>query len=156
MAAATRSPLSQLPMSQTSHLQPLAIPSGAGRRDSNRISVFTTNSASTGAFTPSPVSPHSPAGMPSPGAVRTSQPVQAPPDPRVMAAANAHVSKGSISSGSNISAALAPGQMKWPIPPTTPPVIRHPDGPQYLSFDQSGQTVVRINQPPRNQRSGGY
>jgi collagen type III alpha len=52
---------------------------------------------------------------------------------------------------------LSPGQMAWPMPPGTPPAIRHPDGPQYLNFQQTGETVVRISQPPRSsRRSGGY
>ncbi|AEO64780.1 uncharacterized protein THITE_116310 [Thermothielavioides terrestris NRRL 8126] len=160
-------PRSQTPMAQTGYLQPLAIPPNVARRDSNRVSIITTGSAaSSGAFTPSPVSPLTPTSMLSPGAVRTSRPVQEPPDPRAAAATaasatHAHVSAGSISSistGSAISAALAPGQMAWPMPPATPPVLRRPDGSQsqYLDFEQSGQTVVRINQPPRSGRSGGY
>ncbi|KAK4236697.1 hypothetical protein C8A03DRAFT_45349 [Achaetomium macrosporum] len=155
-----RSLSSQPPMGQTGHLHPLVVPAAAARRDSNRVSVFTNDSAaSTGAFTPSPVSPVSPNGMLSPGTVRTSRPVQEPPDPRIIAATNTHVSRGSVSSistGSAISAVLSPGQMAWPMPPGTPPVIRHPDGPRYLNFEQSGETVVRISQPPRNRRSGGH
>lgn len=155
-AVASHKPQSQPPMSQPGHLQPLVVPAAAVRRDSNRVSVFTNNSVGTG-FTPSPVSPQSPVAMLSPGTVRTSQPVQSPPDPRI---ANAHVSRGSvstISTASAISAALSPGQMAWPMPPGTPPAIRHPDGPQYLNFQQQGETVVRINQPPRgSRRSGGY
>ncbi|KAK3305131.1 uncharacterized protein B0T15DRAFT_493313 [Chaetomium strumarium] len=155
-----RSLTSHPPMGQTGHLHPLAVPAAAATRDSNRVSVFTNDSAaSTGAFTPSPVSPVSPNGMLSPGTVRSSRPTQEPPDPRIVTAANAHVSRGSVSSigtGSAISAALSPGQMAWPMPPGTPPVIRHPEGPRYVDFEQSGETVVRISHPPRNRRSGGY
>ncbi|KAK4120152.1 hypothetical protein N657DRAFT_542800, partial [Parathielavia appendiculata] len=149
-------PSSQAPMRQTGHLQPVVPPAAARReRDSNRVSVFTNDSMTSAGFTPSPVSPISPTNLLSPGTVRTSRPVQEPPDPRITAAANAHVSRGSVSSistGSAISAALAPGQMAWPMPPGTPPAIRHPDGPHYLNFQQTGETVVRINQPPRSNR----
>jgi len=153
-------PRSQPPMRQTNRLHPLSVPPAAATRDSNRVSVFRNDSVASTAFTPSPVSPTSP-NMLSPGIVRTSRPVQEPPDARIVAAANAHLSRGgsvsSISTGSAISAALAPGQMAWPMPPGTPSAIHHPDGPQYLNFQQSGETVVRINQPPRsNRRSGGY
>jgi collagen type III alpha len=151
---------SQPPMRQTGRLHPGAAPATAVGRDSNRVSTFTYDSVATSGFTPSPVSPISPASMLSPGTVRTSRPIQAPPDPRIIASANAHVTRGSMSStstASGISAALSPGQMAWPMPPGTPPAIQHPDGPQYLNFQQSGETVVRINQPPRsNRRSGGY
>lgn len=153
-------PQSQPPMRQTGHLHPLAGAAAAVGRDSNRVSTFTYDSVATTGFTPSPVSPVSPASMLSPGAVRTSRPVRAPPDPRIIAATNARVTRGSVSStstGSGISAALSPGQMAWPMPPGTPPAIQHPNGPQYLDFQESGETVVRINQPPRsNRRSGGY
>jgi collagen type III alpha len=160
-ASHDRDPQSQPDMRQAGYLHPLVVPGAAARqaRDSNRISVFTNNSASTG-FIPSPVSPLSPASMLSPGIVRTSRPIQAQPDPRVHAPATAHVSRGSVSTisdTSGISAGLSPGQMTWPMPPGTPPAIQTPDGPQYLNFQQSGQTVVRISQPSRsNRRSGGY
>lgn len=151
---------SQPPMRQAGEPHHLLVPAAATQRDSNRISVFTNNSVATTGFTPSPVSPISPAGMLSPGAVRSSRPIPEPADPRIMTATNAHVHRGSvstISTASGISAALSPGQMSWPMPPGTPPAIRHPDGPQYLNFQQSGETVVRINQPPRShRRSGGY
>jgi hypothetical protein len=151
---------SQPPMRQTGHLHPLSGPAAAVGGDSNRVSTFTYDSVATTGFTPSPISPVSPASMLSPGTVRTSRPVQAPPDPRVIASTNAHVTRGSMSStstGSGISAALSPGQIAWPMPPGTPPAIQRPDGPQYLDFQESGETVVRINQPPRNnRRSGGY
>ncbi|KAK4038418.1 hypothetical protein C8A01DRAFT_47985 [Parachaetomium inaequale] len=130
-------PPSQPPMRQTGHLHPLSIPAAAAARDSNRVSVFTYDSVATTGFTPSPVSPMSPSTMLSPGTVRTSRPIQEPPDPRIIASANA--------------------RMAWPMPPGPSPAIQHPDGPQYLNFQQSGETVVRINQPPRsNRRSGGY
>jgi collagen type III alpha len=142
------------------HLHPLSIPAAAAARDRNRVSVFTHDSVATTGFTPSPVSPMSPSTMFSPGTVRTSRPIQEPPDPRIVAAANARVTRGSLSSidtGSGISAALSPGQLAWPMPPGPSPAIQHPDGPQYLNFQQSGETVVRINQPQRsNRRSGGY
>ncbi|KAL2132193.1 hypothetical protein VTI74DRAFT_4108 [Chaetomium olivicolor] len=159
----SRSPTSQQPpMRQSRSLHPLTIPPAAlARRDSNRVSIFTNDSvASTGALTPSPVSPMAPGNLLSPGTVRTSRPIQEPPDPRIISSANARISGGSVSSistGSAISAALSPGQMAWPMPPGTPPVIKTRDGPQYINFQQSGQTVVRIYQPPRgNRRSGGY
>ncbi|KAH6617623.1 hypothetical protein F5144DRAFT_596585 [Chaetomium tenue] len=137
---------SQPPMRQTGRLHPHVAPAPGVGRDSNRVSTFTYDSVATTGFTPSPVSPVSAASMLSPGTVRTSHPIQAPPDPRIIASTNAHVTRGSMSS-----------QMAWPMPPGTPPAIQHPDGPQYLDFEQSGETVVRINQPPRgNRRSGGF
>ncbi|KAL2167446.1 hypothetical protein VTG60DRAFT_1197 [Thermothelomyces hinnuleus] len=150
---------SQPPMRQTNRLDPLLISAAAAARDSNRVSVFRDDSAPSSAFTPSPVTPSSP-GMLSPGAVAASRPVEQPPDPRIVPAADARLSRGSISSistGSAISAALSPGQMAWPMPPGTPPAIRHPDGPQYVTFQKTGETVVRINQTPRSsRRSSGY
>lgn len=145
-------------MRQTNRLDPLLIPAAASTRDSKRVSVFGGSVPST-AFTPSPVTPSSP-GMLSPGAVAASRPVEQPPDPRIIPAADARLSRGSISSsisaGSGISAALSPGQMSWPMPPGTPPAIRHPDGPQYVTFQKTGETVVRIIQTPRgSQRSSG-
>ncbi|KAK4245947.1 hypothetical protein C7999DRAFT_42557 [Corynascus novoguineensis] len=163
-ASHSRSPTgsgwSQPPMRQTNRLHPFSVSVAAATRDSNPVSVFTYDSAASSAFTPSPVTPTQP-GMVSPGAVWTSRPVEEPPDPRIVAAATGHITRGSISSistGSAISAALSPGQMAWPMPPGTPPAIRHPDGPQYVTFKESGETVVRINQPSSRSilRSPGY
>lgn len=163
-ASHSRSPTgsgwSQPPMRQADRLHPFSVSVAAATRDSNPVSVFTYDSAASSAFTPSPVTPTQP-GMVSPGAVWTSRPVEEPPDPRIVAAATGHITRGSISSistGSAISAALSPGQMAWPMPPGTPPAIRHPDGPQYVTFKESGETVVRINQPSSRStlRSSGY
>ena len=135
-------------MSQTGYLHPLVVPVGARQRDNNRVSAFSNDTVAGSGFTPSPTSPYPPMGM--------LAPVQPAADPQVRTPANAHMSRGSIGSASTssaISAALSPGQMAWPMPPGTPPAIRHPDGPQYLNFQQQGQTVVRINQPPRSSRS---
>ncbi|KAK4151612.1 hypothetical protein C8A00DRAFT_35760 [Chaetomidium leptoderma] len=159
-SAAAVAASTQPPMREAGYLHPLVVPAAAARRDGNRVSAITFDSVASTGFTPSPVSPMSPTSMLSPGTVRTSRPVQAPPDPRIIPAANARMSRGSlgsVSTGSAISAALAPGQISWPMPPGTPPAIQHPEGPQYLNFQQSGKTVVRINQPPRsNRRSSGY
>ncbi|KAK4096955.1 hypothetical protein N658DRAFT_317090 [Parathielavia hyrcaniae] len=146
----------QAPMKQTSSVH-LVVPPAAARRerDSNRVSVSTKDSVAGTGFTPSPVSPISSADLLSPGAVRSSRPVREPPDPRITADATAHVRRGSatsLSTGSGISAALSPGQMAWPMPPNSPSAIHHPDGPHYLNFQQTGETVVRINQPPRSNR----
>ncbi len=144
------------PMSQTGYLHPLVVPVGARQRDHNRVSAFSNDTVAGSGFTPSPTSPHPPMGMLSPAAGQTIRPVHPAADAQVRTPANAHISRGSIGSASTssaISAALSPGQMAWPMPPGTPPAIRHPDGPQYLNFQQQGQTVVRINQPPRSSRS---
>ncbi|GAB1319786.1 hypothetical protein MFIFM68171_09996 [Madurella fahalii] len=114
------------------------------------------------AFTPSPVSPISPVSMLSPGVVHTGRPRHEPGDPRVISATDVRISSGSfssISTGSAVSAALSPGQMPWPMPPSTPS-ISQPNTPvsaqgadrEYINFEESGETVVRIAQPSRVQR----
>ncbi|KAL1839987.1 hypothetical protein VTJ49DRAFT_950 [Mycothermus thermophilus] len=164
------------PMRQHGAPNTLLIPAAAARRDSNRVSIFSDTSTNTAGFTPSPVSPassinnmnmggnmHIAGAMLSPGAVHSSRPVQEPPDPRAARAQPHHVSRGSVSTISTvsaISAALSPGQMAWPMPPGTPPAIKHPDGgAAYIDFERQGETVVKITQPKRShhhQRSGGY
>ncbi len=142
-------------MSQAGYLNPTFVPPAATRQDSNRVSVMTNASVPSTGVVSSPTSPYDPTATVVAGAVNTSRPLPAPPDPRLVAAGNARLSHGSVSSmstSSAISAGLAPGQMAWPMPPGTPPAISHPDGPQYLSFERTGQTVVRINTPSRGSR----
>ncbi|KAL2255018.1 hypothetical protein VTK26DRAFT_4343 [Humicola hyalothermophila] len=161
----TSRPDRQPPMSQPSRLHPL-IPFASRRSDNRRASSFTepSDDLSSSVFTPSPLSPMSPASMfgrGGTGTVRTSRPQEEPPDLRIIAPTDGHISRAnsfrsfssSISAGSAVSAALSPGQMAWPMPPGTPPAIRHPDGPQYVSFQRSGE-VVKINIPPRGRRPG--
>lgn len=156
-----RSQQSQPPMRQEGDFRPL-VPVAAASRNSNRMSTFTGYSAVSSAFTPSPVSPISPASMLSPGVVYTGRPRYEPGDPRIIPAADARLSRGSfssISTGSGVSAALSPGQMPWPMPPSTPS-LNQPNTPgsaqgadrEYINFQESGETVVKINQPPRSRR----
>lgn len=161
--APTPQPGQQPPMAESRHLHPLApVPFAARRSHNRRVSSFTEYSDASSVFTPSPVSPRSPEAMLAPGAVRTSRPVQEPPDPRIVPPGNVRLSRGSsfrsfvssISTGSAVSAALSPGQMAWPMPPGTPPAIRTPEGPQYVNFQRPGETVVRVNLPPRGRRPG--
>ncbi|KAK3899839.1 hypothetical protein C8A05DRAFT_36537 [Staphylotrichum tortipilum] len=143
------------PMSQAGYLNPTYVPPAVTRQDSNCVSVMTNASVPSTGIVSTPTSSFDPPATMVAGAVNTSRPLPAPPDPRLVAAANARFSHGSVSSistSSAISAGLAPGQMAWPMPPGTPPAISHPDGPQYLNFDRAGQTVVRINTPTRGNR----
>ncbi|EGS20223.1 uncharacterized protein CTHT_0047390 [Thermochaetoides thermophila DSM 1495] len=154
------SPSPVQPMQQAPVSRPLVVPIVPTRPDNRRISVFTSDTGMTGsAFTPSSVSPNSTNFnmLPVPGMARTAKPQQAPPDPPVGRSANARFSvdsMSSVSTSSCVTAALSPGQMAWPMPPGTPPAIRHPGGPQYIDFEQTGRTVVRINLPPCGHRPG--
>lgn len=147
-------PLPRPPMSQTGELRHL-VPVGLTTDRSRRSSTYTEfSAASSGAYTPYSVSPISPTSMLSPGsgAVWSSRPLEVPPDPRVIDPTDAALSTASVSTNgaaTAVSAALAPGQIAWPMPPGTPTAIQTPDGPQYLNFQQSGETVVRINLPRR-------
>ncbi|KAK3985423.1 hypothetical protein QBC44DRAFT_312273 [Cladorrhinum sp. PSN332] len=182
----------------------------------NRVSSPTGESlaSSRGAFTPSPVSPLSPASMLSPpghgGAPvpypgrpqyvppKTATPPPPPAKPRALHVTNLsiggsaapapiagyrqpkyeprqqlqpqlHNRGGSISSASTTSAlsAIINPQMLWPMPPMTPPVTGSSDNTnvggvggghgrgQYIDFEHSGQTVVKINKPPVSLRRPG-
>lgn len=132
-------------------------------RDSNRVSVFSDVSASSGDFIPSPVSPVAPPSVLwSPGTVQTARPVEEPPDPRVAESTHGRLSRGSFSTYSMGDVSMGGGDvgaealLAWPLPAGPTPVSRQGqeagDGSSpYLDFDSSGERTVRIHQG-----SGGF